>query len=300
MIHDVDQSLRNMIDADVTNGGVEISFDAPNKDWSSRRSVPTVNVFLYDIREDLTRRDLGPQVVRNDQGVIVDRQPPARRFKLSYLLTAWTQRAEDEHRLLSALLSLFLQHDAVPRVHLAGSLLDFNLPTLFSLALPPGPDRSLSDIWSAMGGELKPSLDLQVIAPFDPRRHFETGPPTREAPRIRLGPNSASVDGNGEGGEGDVDGRVDGAGADAGAAGPATAAPGERRSNRERESGLRTGGEEADELGEDLPPSALGDEVVIRRAPADDIEGIPGGERIQVGTDAAPGRTFVVQPKDRT
>ena len=39
-----------------------------------------------------------------DQTVIVGRHLPPRHFKLSYLVTAWTQRPEDEHRLLSALL----------------------------------------------------------------------------------------------------------------------------------------------------------------------------------------------------
>ena len=42
------------------------------------------------------------------------RHLPPRHFKLSYLVTAWTQRPEDEHRLLSALLACFLRHDAMP------------------------------------------------------------------------------------------------------------------------------------------------------------------------------------------
>jgi hypothetical protein len=296
MIHDVDQALRNMIDAEVTNGGgVEISFDAPTKDWSARRSAPTINVFLYDIREDLSRRDLGPQVVRDDRGIVIDRQPPPRRFKLSYLLTAWTQRAEDEHRLLSGLLSLFLQHDAVPQVHLAGSLADFGLPTLFSLALPPGPDRSLSDIWSALGGELKPSLELQVIAPFDPRRHFETGPPTLEAPRIRLGPDGADAAAALDGGAGQH-------GADRGDGDPPAGTRSRGRTRRAR----RTDAADDDAAkarseGQDAP---AGGELVsgrpgVRRAPAEPLEGTPGGERIQVGTDQAPGRTFVIRPSDR-
>ena len=35
------------------------------------------------------------------------------------------------------------------------------------MALPPPEDRALSDVWSALGGELKPSLDLVVISPFE-------------------------------------------------------------------------------------------------------------------------------------
>ena len=56
MIHDVDATLRAIIERDVLNGpGVELSFDAPTKEWAAKLSLPTINVFLYDIREDPTR-----------------------------------------------------------------------------------------------------------------------------------------------------------------------------------------------------------------------------------------------------
>ena len=32
---------------------VEVVFEAPAKEWASRRQGPTVDVYLYDIREDL-------------------------------------------------------------------------------------------------------------------------------------------------------------------------------------------------------------------------------------------------------
>ena len=41
--------------------------------------------------------------------------------------------------------------------------------------MPPPEDRALSDVWSALGGELKPSLDLVVIAPFDLERPIDVG-----------------------------------------------------------------------------------------------------------------------------
>ena len=36
-----------------------------------------------------------------------------------------------------------------------------------TVALPPPEDRSFADVWSALGGELKPSLDLVVSAPVE-------------------------------------------------------------------------------------------------------------------------------------
>ena len=67
--------------------------------------MPTIDVYLYDIREDLRRRERGLlNEYDEDQTRIIARHLPPRHFKLSYLVTAWTQRPEDEHRLLSALL----------------------------------------------------------------------------------------------------------------------------------------------------------------------------------------------------
>jgi hypothetical protein len=88
---------------DVLNGAnVDISFEAPSKEWSTRRSGPALNLYLYDIHEDLQRRGVQFEEIRNERGLVVERRPPPREFKLSYLVTAWTQRPEDEHRLLSA------------------------------------------------------------------------------------------------------------------------------------------------------------------------------------------------------
>jgi hypothetical protein len=39
---------------------------------------------------------------------------------------------------------------------------------------------SLSDLWSAMGGDLKPSLDLVVIAPLLSSPEYVVGPPVTE------------------------------------------------------------------------------------------------------------------------
>jgi hypothetical protein len=50
------------------------------------------------------------------------------------------------------------------------------LPVPVSVALPPPEDRSFADVWTALGGELKPSLDVIVTAPADTGRRFEAAP----------------------------------------------------------------------------------------------------------------------------
>ncbi|WP_322761450.1 DUF4255 domain-containing protein [Frankia sp. Cr2] len=207
MIHDVDATLAALLTAEALPGGeAEVVFDAPTRDWASRLNGPCVDVFLYDIREDVGRREIAAEPVRNTEGRVVARRPPPRRFRLSYLLTAWTRRPEDEHRLLSQLLGALLRHDRVPTGHLRGQLSGQPLPVLLQLALPPSADRGIADVWNALGGELKPSLDLVVVAPFDPARVVAIGPPVLEEPfldvrrspvdpRTQRAPDAADPDG---------------------------------------------------------------------------------------------------------
>jgi hypothetical protein len=184
VIHEVDESIRNLLRLNMPPGtDVEVAFDAPTKDWASRRNAPTIDVYLYDIREDLRRREVGRFDHRAD-GQVADRRQPPRWYKLSYLITAWTQRPEDEHRLLAAMLQRFLLDDRLSPAVLTGSLADLGYPVPYTCALPPPEDRALSDVWSALGGELKPSLDLVVIAPFDLGREIPFGPPVLEGPQL--------------------------------------------------------------------------------------------------------------------
>jgi hypothetical protein len=59
-------------------------------------------------------------------------------------------------------------------------------PVQLNVALPPTEDRSIADVWTALGGELKPSIDLVAIVPFVIDRHQEAGPPVLETPRLTL------------------------------------------------------------------------------------------------------------------
>jgi hypothetical protein len=187
MIHEVDESLRSLVRRDVVaQGDVEVVFDAPTKEWASRRSAPTIDIYLYDIREDMRRRQLGRVDLVDDDGHTVAHRLPPRFFKLSYLLTAWTQRPEDEHRLLSALLDCFLRNDAIPAEDQVGGLGEQGIALPMTLAIPPPEDRALSDVWSALGGELKPSLDLVVVVPWDLDRTESTAPPVTEPARVEM------------------------------------------------------------------------------------------------------------------
>ena len=189
MIDEVDETLRDLIRRDALNGAaVDVLFDAPTREWAARRNSPTIDLYLYDIREDTKWRAYGQVDLRDgSSGFVTARESPPRRFKLAYLLTAWTQRPEDEHRLLGAVLSCLLRFDALPRDALVGTLADLGAPVTVTVALPPPDDRAVSDVWTALGGELKPSLDIVVTVPFDTRRRrTDIAPPVLEEPRVEL------------------------------------------------------------------------------------------------------------------
>ncbi|MFB7497229.1 DUF4255 domain-containing protein [Streptomyces sp. NPDC056161] len=187
MIHEVDEALRRMFRTDALVGGqVAVVFDAPTRDWAAKVNAPTVNLYLYDIREDMRRRERGLLNEYDEQGTIVARRRPPRYFKLSYLITAWTKRPEDEHRLLSSLLSCLLRYEALPAGQLTGTLGEIGVSVPMTVALPPPEDRSFADVWSALGGELKPSLDLVVSVPVTESPVYPAGPQVGED-GVRLG-----------------------------------------------------------------------------------------------------------------
>ncbi|MFI6644224.1 DUF4255 domain-containing protein [Streptomyces sp. NPDC050504] len=177
MIHEIDEALRGLLAPAVTG---DVAFDAPTRDWAARRNAPTLNAYLYDIREDLALRERGAHPERNGQGVVQRMRQAPRWFRLSYLVTAWTSRPEDEHRLLSGVLALLLPHEVLTGDAVPESVRPLTRTLPLSVGVPPAESRSLADIWSALGGELKPSLDVVVTTPFPVTPVFDVAPPVTE------------------------------------------------------------------------------------------------------------------------
>ncbi|MFC4506909.1 MULTISPECIES: DUF4255 domain-containing protein [Streptomyces] len=188
MIHEVDEVLKDLLGGGaLTGSGIDVSFEAPTRDWSARRNAPVVNAYLYDIREDIARRQRGQVPVRDERDVVVKRRQPPRWFRLSYLVTAWTKTPQDEHRLLSAVLANLIPRELLTADELPGSLGALGLAIPVSVAGVQTESRSLAEIWSALGGELKPSLDLVVTAPFPAYPEYDAGPPVTEGAAVRVG-----------------------------------------------------------------------------------------------------------------
>src|SRR5690606_28496403 len=104
MLDDLDKTLESVLR---NHGGIgsdiEIAFDQPNREWASRLSRPTLNLFTFDIRENQKLRQVDREINRNGSSAKIT--IPPRRIDAAYLVTAWTRKIEDEHRLLWRALS---------------------------------------------------------------------------------------------------------------------------------------------------------------------------------------------------
>ena len=54
MIEDLDEALRKLLirEIPIRNGEVDVEFDQPSREWSAKISRPTLDLFLWDVREN--------------------------------------------------------------------------------------------------------------------------------------------------------------------------------------------------------------------------------------------------------
>ncbi len=182
MIPEVDEALRRLVREEaVPDESVAVAFDAPTRDWSARRGGPVVNLYLHEVREDVAARTSGRvrEPVAGPGGT--SWRPPSVMVRMGYLLTCWTARPEDEHRLLAACLLGLLRHPVVPPRLLPTGVAGVGPGRVDLLvARPEGDARKSASLWQALGGELKPSLDLQVLVPVDLGLRYPAGPPVSQ------------------------------------------------------------------------------------------------------------------------
>ncbi len=190
MLADVDESLRALLASSTFPGQtVRVDLDAPNKDWSGRRTAPGLNLFLADIRENLELRRVDPIEIRNDDGQVTARQPHPRYYALTYVLTAWAATVEDEHRLLGSALTCLLRSDYLPDAVSTG-LLAQQIKAGYPVRLRVGgtlfTERMATELWSSLGSDYRPSISVTVIVPFPAGETTPAGPPQTQPPQVRV------------------------------------------------------------------------------------------------------------------
>jgi hypothetical protein len=169
MIDDLSRSLRAILDDPGLAtpfpelSAAQISFERPSETFAPAQT--TVDLFLYDVRENVELRDNEPNVTRLNGQVAIRR--PALRVACSYMVTAWpvggVEPPLQEHRLLGQVLQVFAALPTIPPSFLQGVLVGQE-PPLPLLAAQPNGLPNPSEFWTALGNRLRPSLTLTATA----------------------------------------------------------------------------------------------------------------------------------------
>lgn len=175
MFSDLDETIRQILvkEGRLDPAEIDISFEIPNREWSAGIAKPTINCYLFDIRENRELRQGGVQTERSANGA-TRRRPPLR-LDLTYLITAWTRAVEDEHRLLWHALRTLMRFAALPPAILQGELRGHELPIHTRLA-QEGVLKSPGEFWTALENQLKPSLSYVATLAVD-HDAVPAGPP---------------------------------------------------------------------------------------------------------------------------
>jgi hypothetical protein len=176
---DLDEALRTLVRRELEHHGfegVEIAFDAPASDWSAKLTAPTVNLFLYDLRENIAQSEATPRNVRVNGAAMS--APPPMRLEVTYAVTAWTKAVEDEHRLLSQVLAILFSHTSLPADLLGGRLAGAS--QLRAIETEVGrPKEEKADFWTSIGGRYKASIDYAIRLEVESGLMFTRGPEVR-------------------------------------------------------------------------------------------------------------------------
>jgi hypothetical protein len=184
---DLDETLRQLLIRQVPldPAEVEISFDAPDRQWSGRLTRPTVNCFLYDVKENLKLRNDPWEVRRDGTNHTGIRQRIPHRIDVTYQVTAWATAAEDEHRLLWRLLVVLTKFGTLPTDVLQGALQEQPLAIPTSVAQVEQMPANYADLWQSLDNRIRPALTYVVTVALDIDVAITT-PLVLKAPAVKL------------------------------------------------------------------------------------------------------------------
>ncbi len=150
---------------------VDVRFDAPRREWVASLTRPTLDFFLFDLKENTDLRYTNLETTRANGRAVY--KVPARRFDLRYLVSALTTVVEDEHLLLWRTLVTLLKYPEIPGELLPAELKAIDPPIVTQVQKPDEGDVLL-DLWSGLEVAPRPALLYVVTVPVDPEFGFES------------------------------------------------------------------------------------------------------------------------------
>src|SRR5438874_1895665 len=168
MFQDLDSTLAAILNdaampaALVTLRNAAKSFVTPDKSFTPGQ--PTVNLFLYEAKENHRWRDPEPILERVGNSFV--QRPPPLRVDCCYLVTTWSPLAggvgvAEAHRLLAQALLWLSSFPTIPSTYLQGSLANQLYPPPTLVAQMDG-QKNLGEFWFALGIPPRPAFHLTV------------------------------------------------------------------------------------------------------------------------------------------
>jgi len=170
VLDDLDDSLKLLLldELGISSSKLDISFEIPTGEWSAPVNRPTINLYLYNLRENTELREMEWTQVpdpSNPRRTVMKRRPL--RVSLSYMVTCWTSAIEDQHRLLWAVFEALFRNPVLPDEARRGRLKSHKKP--IKLEISPSTDviKNVTDYWTSIGNEIRPAVNLVVTLAMD-------------------------------------------------------------------------------------------------------------------------------------
>ena len=176
MIADLDRTIEKLLidEIPITNGEIDVKFEQPKREWSARLSRPTINLFLYDVRENnVLRQHQWERVANANAGLNnggqnnVNMKRTPYRIDCIYMMTVWANDPQDEHQLMTRSMMALFRYPLIPKDKLVGDMKDQLFPIQTRLA---SHDKltNPAELWGSMDNEIRPSVSYLVTLAFDP------------------------------------------------------------------------------------------------------------------------------------
>ena len=149
----------------------DVSFEPPSGSWSAQLNRITVNLFLFGVgRSAQPPRPSADRVVDGR----AQRRQPIPMLELHYLVSAWAGVVRDEHQLLGDALGCVLGTQL-----LTAEFLGVEVNAGVQLTIAPYDNTRAKDVWSTVGGVIKPSFELIATTAADATPFVDLAPPVQ-------------------------------------------------------------------------------------------------------------------------
>jgi hypothetical protein len=178
MFRDLDSTLRQLLNDPLMASpalsmplpellNADKSFATPDNTFTPAQ--PTVDLFLYETKENRELRDPVPIIERS--GTTYIRKTPPIRMDCSYIVTTWSPavgaaRVAEEHRLLAQGILWLSRFPTIPAVYLQGTLINqaFSIP-MYVAQLDP--NKNAGEFWDALNIAPRPAFYLTATIAMD-------------------------------------------------------------------------------------------------------------------------------------